>query len=75
MLQLTLTKANVVQNRETIDARIAELNAEIAACRGLHAANQTVCPHKHKYDIYDPGYAGGGHDGYRCDDCGKRGYF
>jgi transposase-like protein len=75
MLHLTFTAEKVISNRTAIDTRIAELQAEIAACNGLHAANQSVCPHKRKRDVYDPGYAGGGHDGYKCEDCGKRGHF
>ena len=78
MMLLTFTADNVIGNRTAIDTRIAtriaELRAEIAACEGLHKANQSVCPHKSKH-VYDPGYGGGGHDGYQCKDCGKRGYF
>lgn len=75
MMSLTFTADNVIANRTAIDTRIAELRAEIAACEGLHKANQSVCSHKRKSDVYDPGYGGGGHDGYKCEDCGKRGYF
>lgn len=75
MMALTFTTDNVISNRTAIDARIAELRAEIAACEGLHKANQAVCSHQRKRDVYDPSYGGGGHDGYQCKDCGKRGYF
>jgi tRNA(Ile2) C34 agmatinyltransferase TiaS len=75
MIELDLEPENVVANRKKIDLEIKKMQAQIKALEGLHAANQAVCEHARKRDVYDPGYAGGGHDGYRCDDCGRRGYF
>lgn len=75
MLGLKLTPENVASNRKKIDAEIKVLEAQVMGLRALHAANQAMCDHKGKQDVYDPGYAGGGHDGYRCPTCGKRGYF
>jgi hypothetical protein len=72
MVDIDLTPENVVMNRIKIDAEIKKLQAQCRALEGLHAANQAVCEHRNKRDIYDPGYAGGGWDGQRCDDCGKR---
>lgn len=74
-LKFETTLEAVNANREAIKARRVQLKAELAALDGLEEANQALCSHEHKYAVYDPGYAGGGQDGYKCPDCLKRGYF
>ncbi len=65
----------VRENRDIINDYIKRYQGVIQALCGLHEANAGMCKHAAKRDVYDPGYAGGGNDGYKCDDCGKRGHF
>lgn len=52
--QLKFTADNVASNRTAINARIAEVQAELAMLHGLHAANQSVCTHKRVIHAADP---------------------
>ncbi len=72
---LTYEDEAVPNNKTLIAQARARVNAELKALDGLDQANQSLCSHPNKRAVYDPGYAGGGQDGYRCDRCGKRGYF
>ena len=74
-LNYTVSEEAVAANKKLIDAARARVKAELDALAGLEKANQGLCMHPRKRDVYDPGYAGGGHDGYLCPVCGKRGYF
>lgn len=74
-LDYTVSPAAVKANKELLAAAWARNQAEQKALQGLEIANQALCAHPNKRDVYDPGYAGGGWDGYRCPDCGKRGVF
>ncbi len=74
-LDLDFSDESAAENREKIDSEIHKQEAVILYLKGLHTANQAICKHAAKYSVYDPGYAGGGHDGYKCETCGKRGYF
>lgn len=65
----------ITKNRDLINAEIMKLEAVVKYLKGLHGVNQGVCKHGAKHAVYDPGYAGGGQDGYRCPTCEKRGYF
>lgn len=74
-LGLEFNPESVESNRRAIDLAIKEHEAVVLHLRSLHLVNQSACPHAAKRDVYDPGYAGGGHDGYSCPTCGRRGYF
>jgi hypothetical protein len=74
-LDYTASKSAVISNYEKIETARIQLKAELAVLDGLEAANQGLCRHLNKHAVYDPGYAGGGQDGYKCPDCRKRGYF
>lgn len=65
----------VARNADKLKAALAAVDGAREALKGLTQANQALCEHPKKRDVYDPGYAGGGHDGYLCPACGKRGYF
>lgn len=65
----------VESNRVAIDLRIMELGSLISHLNQLHSLNRSVCVHPRRRGVYDPGYAGGGQDGYLCESCGRRGHF
>lgn len=73
VLDLRADPDTIRANRALI---VEAMNATLAAqqaLRGLQAANQALCTHPNRREVYDPGYAGAGFSHYACEQCGMGG--
>lgn len=70
-LEWSTTCYAVEENRKKIQEARERIKVFEKVLNGLELANQGLCQHAGRKPHYDIE----GQDGFRCDDCGKRGYF